>query len=120
MLTPINEPALLLANVSETPHHWLALKLIGRQSSRDAVGALIRVETPLGRQVRQVKGGGSYASSSDSRVFFGLGGATSISRLEIRWPSGLTQGLENIAPDRLLRIVEPGTGDVPVAGIAVP
>jgi hypothetical protein len=121
-LTPINEPALLLANVSQTPHHWLALKLIGTTSSRDAVGALISVETPHGRIIRQVKGGGSYASTSDSRVFFGLGAASSISRLEIRWPSGLTQGLENVTVDRLLRIVEPRYGETvaPVAEIAVP
>ena len=120
-LTPINEPALLLANVSRTPHHWLALKLIGTTSSRDAVGALVQIETPRGRIVRQVKGGGSYASSSDHRIFFGLGGADSIASLEIRWPSGLTQVVENVTPDRFLRLVEPRSGKpAPVVRAAVP
>jgi hypothetical protein len=105
-LTPINEPVLILANDSQTDNHWLALKLIGVKCSRDAVGAIISLETPLGKQVRQVKGGGSFASTSDSRVFFGLGTADHASRLEIRWPSGLTQVFTDVAADQFLRIVE--------------
>lgn len=106
-LTPINEPALIFENDSRTENHWLALKLIGTRCSRDAVGAIIRLDTSSGRQVRQVKGGGSFASTGDQRIFFGLGGATSITRLEIRWPSNWIQVFENVSPDRFLSIVEP-------------
>jgi hypothetical protein len=116
-LVPINEPVSILANDSQTASHWLALKLVGTQSSRDAVGTIIRIETPLGRQVRQVKGGGSYASTLDSRVFFGLGPATVVSRLEIRWPSGLTQTLESISGDQRLRIVESPHGHSPAVHV---
>jgi hypothetical protein len=115
-LTPINEPVLILANDSQTANHWLALKLIGVKSSRDAVGTIIRAETPIGRQIRQVKGGGSFASTSDSRVFFGLGNANQVLRLEIRWPSGLTQVFNDVAPDRLLRVVEADPRLYPVHG----
>jgi hypothetical protein len=108
-LTPINEPLLILANDAQTANHWLTLKLIGVKSSRDAVGAIVSLETPLGKQIRQVKGGGSFASTSDSRLFFGLGTADQVLRLEIRWPSGLTQVFMNVAPDRLLRVVEGDT-----------
>ncbi len=105
-LIPINEPVVILANDSQTSNHWLALKLIGVKSSRDAVGTIIRVETALGQQIRQVKAGGSFASTSDSRVFFGLGNADHVLRLEIRWPSGLTQVFNDVAADHLLRIIE--------------
>jgi hypothetical protein len=81
--------------------------LIGIQSNRDAVGTIVRIETPQGAQTKQIKGGGSYASSSDLRLFFGLGEQSLIEHLEVRWPSGTKQVLENIDADQMLRIKEP-------------
>lgn len=102
----INEPVALLSNESKPQGGWVSLRLIGTNSSRDPVGAVLFLETSEGRQMRQVKGGGSYASTSDPRVFFGLGSST-IRKLEIRWPSGKTQVIEAIAPNRFHTIIEP-------------
>jgi hypothetical protein len=56
------------------------------------------LETELGRQVREVKAGDSYLSSSDPRVHFGLGSAKEIRQIQIRWPSGIVQTVRDLAP----------------------
>ena len=107
VLTPINEPVQILSNESRGEYHWLALQLVGTTSNRDAVGALVRIETPSGVQVRQVKGGGSYASASDRTIFFGLKEQTALLRVEIRWPSGQVQSVAGLKANRTVKIVEP-------------
>ncbi|MBI3866568.1 MAG: CRTAC1 family protein [Planctomycetia bacterium] len=107
VLSPINEPVQILANESRGPRHWLALRLIGMSSNRDAIGALVHLETANGKQFRQVKGGGSYASTSDRTVHFGLGDQAQASRIEIRWPSGRVQTLNDVRADRGVIVVEP-------------
>jgi hypothetical protein len=107
VLTPINEPVQLLANESRGNYYWLGLKLVGTKSNRDAVGAVVHIKTPAGLQIRQVKGGGSYASASDRTIYFGLKDQPAVTRLEIRWPSGKVQTLANIRANRLLPVVEP-------------
>lgn len=87
-----NEPVSLLANESKTSNGWLSLRLIGTRTSRDPVGARVRVETTHGAQVKQLKGGTSYASSSDPRLLFGLGTAK-IKSVTVHWPSGRVQKL---------------------------
>lgn len=69
----VNEPVALLSNETQTDNHWLQLRLIGTVSCRDAFGARVIVETNSGRRIRQVKGGTSYASTSDACLHFGLG-----------------------------------------------
>lgn len=101
-----NEPVALLSNESQTQNGWVSLRLIGTRSSRDPVGAIVRVETSKGAQVRQLKGGTSYASSSDPRLFFGLG-KSEIREITIRWPSGQTQTLKGVAVKQTLTIIEP-------------
>ena len=105
----VNEPMTVLSNESGT-NNSLVIRLIGIQSSRDAVGALIRVQTIADQpqMIRLVKSGGSFASSSDPRQFFGLGQATSVVRVEIRWPSGIIQSLENVNIEETLVLREPG------------
>jgi hypothetical protein len=107
VLTPINEPLCILANESRGGEHWLGLRLVGKHSNRDAIGALVRLETPTGVQVRQVKGGGSYISTSDRTVSFGWADAATAARVEIHWPAGRVQVLENVAADQIIKIVEP-------------
>ena len=107
-----NVPA-LLRNVNSDKNHWIALKLIGGpKSPRDGVGATVYVTANGTRQRGDVISGGSYASSNDPRPHFGLGTATRIENVEIRWPSGL---VERLAPPGLDRIytVEEGKGIVP-------
>jgi hypothetical protein len=62
-----------------------------------------------GRQVQEVRGGGSYASQNDLRVHFGLGAAAMADRIEVRWPSGLEESWSEVAADRVL-VLEEGTG----------
>jgi hypothetical protein len=62
-------------------------------------------------QTRLAKGGGSYLSTSDRRLHFGLGNQSVVERLEVRWPGGRVQTLHDVKADRLLRIVEPSTDD---------
>ena len=89
----------LFRNVSVTSNHWVAFNLIGALSSqpgkpgspRDAVGATVWVTANGFRQRADVIAGGSFASSPDQRPHFGLGTATAIEKLEVRWPSGRTE-----------------------------
>src|SRR5262249_23924247 len=102
-----NEPLSLLSNESPNDNHWIALRLIGTRSSRDPIGAFVRIHTASGTSLRLVKGGSSYASTSDPRVFVGLGEVNEIRRVEIHWPSGCVQNLSGLPLDRCLTIIEP-------------
>lgn len=105
---PINEPVSLLRNESRNDLAWIGLRLIGTRSNRDAVGCLITlVGVDGGRQYRQVKGGGSYASTNDRRVWFGLGADTTVDRIEIRWPAGTRQVLAGPVARQIHTLVEP-------------
>ena len=86
---------------------WVGLLLRGVKSNRQGIGARVTLETEKGRQVREVKAGDSYLSSSDPRVHFGLGTATSINRVSVRWPSGIVQEVRNVQPGRYQTIEEP-------------
>lgn len=106
-----NVPA-LLRNVCATKNHWVALKLIGGpKSPRDAVGATVYLTAGGMRQRGDVISGGSYASSNDPRVHFGLGEATAVERVEIHWPSGNVEKISLPAVDRIYS-VEEGRGIV--------
>ena len=106
VLSPINEPALILSNDSPNDNHWLRVRLIGTKSHRDAVGARLTLTTSVGRQTRQVKGGGSYLSQSDLCPFFGFPQNERIEKLSITWPSGITQELTDLEGDRWITTVE--------------
>jgi enediyne biosynthesis protein E4 len=97
----------ILHNETTTPNHWLTLKLIGHQSNRDAIGAVVRVKTSAGLQMETVSTGGSYLSSSDKRVHFGLGADTKAASIEIRWPSGIVQTLRDVSADQIVPVDEP-------------
>src|SRR5438874_194107 len=88
------------------PRHGRDRGRIGVTSHRDAVGARLTLETSAGTQTRQVKGGGSYLSQSDLACFFGVPRAAKIGKVTIRWPSGLTQELTNLEPDRSIVVIE--------------
>jgi len=101
-----NSPA-LLRNVNADQNHWVGLKLIGGpKSPRDAVGATVYLTAGGIRQRADVISGGSYASSNDFRLHFGLGSAAKIDALEIHWPSGFVEHVNSIALDRFSTIVE--------------
>jgi enediyne biosynthesis protein E4 len=93
--------------------HWLIVKLVGTRSNRSAIGARVRLATAAGRQVQEVRGGGSYYSQNDQRVHFGMGESTRIERLEIRWPNGLEEMWTDVGIDRIVTLKEG-------SGVAVP
>ena len=80
---------------------------IGTHSNRDGIGARIRVVAGGLHQVEEVRSGSSYLSQNALRVHFGLGTRTRVDRVEIRWPSGIKQVLEDVAVDQFLTVREP-------------
>jgi hypothetical protein len=97
----------LLRNVVRNGNHWITLKLVGgSKSPRDAIGAKVFVTADGVRQRADVYSGGSYGSSSDPRVHFGLGSATKIDNIEIYWPSGMKQEFSPPRVDQILTIRE--------------
>ena len=98
-------PGELIRN-NTSGNHWLEIKLIGKKSNRDAIGARITLWAGGRKRVDQVRGGSSYLSSSDLRVFFGLGRTAKAERIEMRWPSGTVQFIENPPVDSIITIEE--------------
>jgi hypothetical protein len=100
----------LLRNVSPDKNHWLELKLVGGlKSPRDAVGATVYVSANGMKQRGDVISGGSYLSSNDLRPHFGLGQATTVDAIEVRWPSGKVEKFTVPGVDRIVTLTE-GTG----------
>lgn len=97
----------LLRNVNDDHHHWVEFHLIGGPGSpRDAVGASVFLTSDKLTQRGDVLSGGSFASSNDPRVHFGLSDATSVSSVEIHWPSGSVEKVAIPAVDRIYTIQE--------------
>jgi hypothetical protein len=89
VLNNLDTTPTLLRNVNPDQHHWIEFRLIGGAGKpRDAVGAAIFVTTGKVTQRGDVLSGGSFASSNDPRVHFGLGDAASVDSVEVRWPGG--------------------------------
>jgi len=97
----------ILHNETVTGNHWLTFALVGHRSNRDAIGAEIKVTSSKGIQMVTVSTAGSYLSSNDKRAHFGLGADAVAKEVEIRWPSGIVQKLENVKGDRILKLDEP-------------
>ncbi len=107
VVTENNGPAWILHNQTSTANHWITFKLIGTKSNKDGIGARIKILTPSGNQYGTVTTAGSYQSSSDKRLHFGLGSAEAVTEAEIHWPSGTIQVLKNLQIDQILTITEP-------------
>jgi hypothetical protein len=101
-------PAALLRNRTETSNNWVRLELIGdgKASNRNAIGARVEVETGGVKQVRFVNGGGSYLSASERRLLIGLGPASRVDRVTVRWPSGREQTYRDLAARTWWRLSE--------------
>jgi hypothetical protein len=105
----------LLKNVNADHHHWVEMKLVGGpKSPRDAVGATVYLTAGGIRQRDDVLSGGSYLSSNDPRVHFGLGDAAKIDAVEIHWPDGVVEKIEPPAVDGIYTVKE-GAGRVETA-----
>jgi hypothetical protein len=91
VVTTNQGPAFLYRNDVTNGFHPLRIRLIGKKSNRDAIGAVVRVTTPEATQTRMVKTGSSYLSQSELALTFGLGPRDAATRMTISWPSGVTQ-----------------------------
>lgn len=109
VLISVNNGApVLLRNNAGTQNHWLGIKLIGRKSNIDAVGARITYQAQDLKRSRMKVGGGSYLSDHDPRIVLGIGKRTKIDWLEIKWPlpSGAIERFTDLPVDRYVIIVE--------------
>ena len=107
VINSMDAAPVLLRNVSPDHHHWVEMKLVGGpKSPRDAVGATVYLTANGMRQRADVLSGGSYLSSNDPRVHFGLGDASDAGTAEIHWPSGVKTTLKLPSVDRIFTIVE--------------
>lgn len=107
VVSAIGEPAKVLYNVCSPENHWILIQLQGTRSNRDAIGAKIKITSDSGQvQYNHVTTAVGYASASDKRVHFGLGAVRRIREIEIRWPSGHTQTLKDIAANQILMVKE--------------
>ena len=108
VVTSLNERPRILLNSGDNGNHWLLLDPRGRASNRDAVGTEVKLTTGSGRTLHNhVSSTVGLMSSPDKRLHFGLGQEEEISSIEIRWPSGKVQVLENVKVDRILKVEEP-------------
>jgi enediyne biosynthesis protein E4 len=107
---------MVLRNHGVPGRHWVSFELAGTKSNRMAIGARLKLVAGGMTQTDEIHSGGSYLSQSDTRVHFGLGNATRMDALEIRWPSGAVETLKDLAADKFYCVLE-GHGIVPAAGI---
>jgi hypothetical protein len=111
VVTSLQEPAELWRNETADSGHWLRVRLVGTTSNRDGIGAVVTIAATADprwrQQVNHMTTAVGYASSTSGPVHVGTGAAKTIDRVEIRWPSGIVQVLENIATDRVLTVTEP-------------
>jgi hypothetical protein len=108
VITNMGDKPSLLMNQMNYPNHWIAIRTIGTKSNRDGIGARVTIRAGGRVFVDEVRSGSSYNSSSDMRVHFGLGKATKIDSLQIRWPSGLSENFD-AKPDAINTVKE-GSG----------
>jgi enediyne biosynthesis protein E4 len=110
---------MILRNSGIPARHWVSFELSGTKSNRLAIGARLKIVAGGMTQTEEIHSGGSYLSQSDLRVHFGLGKATKIDSLEIRWPSGKVETLNNLDADKFYCLLE-GQGIVPREKILPP
>jgi enediyne biosynthesis protein E4 len=99
-------PPSLFLNETRNANHRVLFRLVGARSNRAAVGARVTVYSPGMTQIDEVRAGGSYNSTNDPRLHFGLGRDAVITKVTVEWPSGLTQEFPNVAADAIYEIVE--------------
>jgi hypothetical protein len=113
----MNAQPMLLVNQAANRNHWLGVITKGTKSNRDGIGAKVTVIAGDHRYVQEVRSGSSYISNNDIRLHFGLGDATDVSRVEVRWPNGDSETFPGGTADRFVTVVEgrghPGVSEHP-------
>jgi enediyne biosynthesis protein E4 len=104
----IGQKAYLLRNDGGNRNNWIGIQVAGRKTNRDGIGCEVRVTSASGlTQLYTVNTAGGYLSASDKRVIVGLGADKVAKTVEIRWPGGTVQKLENVGAGRMLKVTEP-------------
>jgi hypothetical protein len=106
-ITNLNDFGVFLRNDHGSEQNWLMIKLVGMESNRDGVGARVKVVSGEFTQIEQKKSANGYLSQNDPRLHFGLGSFKKVDLIEVIWPSGKVQELENIDINQLLIVTEP-------------
>jgi hypothetical protein len=112
VVNTVNDYPQLLRCDQKIGNNWLKVRTIGTKSNRSGIGARLRCvthpagETKAHAQIDEVRSGGGYFSQNDLRVHFGIGKAEKVDLLEIRWPSGLIEKVENIKPNQVIYVKE--------------
>lgn len=101
-----NESANVLRNDGGNNRNWLNIKLTGTKSNRSGIGAFVKITAGKLQQINEVRSGSSYLSQSDTRLHFGIGKEKVVDRIDIRWPSGLTQAIKNVDANQFITITE--------------
>jgi len=100
------QAGVLYRNEIDHTNHWLEVDLKGTHCNRDAIGTRVTVVCGDKKYIREVNGGNGDHSQGPLRQHFGLGQASTIGRLEIRWPTGWIEKHENLKPNQILKFVE--------------
>ena len=103
----LNDRGAFLRNNKGNQNNWLTLNLVGTISNRDGIGSRVKVTSGGKAQTAQKKSTTGYLSQNDPRMHFGLAKNSIVDRIEIKWPSGKLQVLENIKPNQILTVKEP-------------
>jgi hypothetical protein len=103
----LNDRCIFLRNNKGNQNNWLILKLTGTSSNRDGIGARVKLTAGGKTQTAQKKSTTGYLSQNDPRMHFGLAKNELVDRIEIKWPSGKVQTLENIKVNQILEVIEP-------------
>ena len=106
VVTTNHGPAYLFRNDGGNHNNWISLRLVGRKSNRDGIGAVVHLTSKSGKQSNMVRSGSSYCSQSDLALTFGLGSDNEVQTAEITWPSGTKQSLTNLSADHFYTIDE--------------
>ena len=117
VMTTIDGPLRVLINEGRRVHSAATIRLIGRPPNREAIGARVEVTAAGRAQIGVVRRGGGFLSASDAALHFGLGEATAIDRVVVRWPDGTTSRYNDLAVDAtlILRQGEAGVQTIPFA-----
>jgi hypothetical protein len=106
LITTNDGPAYLYRNDGGNANSHLRLKLVGKKSNRDAIGAVVRVRSASGEQSRMVHTGSSYCSQSELPLTFGLGRDSTVDAIEVTWPDGTTKAYDSVEANKFLVIDE--------------
>jgi enediyne biosynthesis protein E4 len=110
VINNISDHPMLLVNFAKNPNHWLGVRLVGTKSNRDGIGARVTVIGPSRSWVDEVRSGSSYSSNNDMRLHFGLGQASQVKSIQVRWPSGREEIFPGVNADQFITLTE-GKGE---------